>query len=296
MRDFALEVHFSRWEFKARHHMTASDAESMSVGALLEMAGADAEVLTQTWLGYTETWGAPDLRAAIAETYDGLEPADILTFAGAEEGIYAAMRVILEPGDHAIVAVPNYQAAETLPLSICDVTGVPLEADRDWALDPERIAAVIRPETKLVSINFPTIRPARSEAGLDAEAGKRQLQEIDAAAIKGFRGDDVMSSAHQGGDCQMQGRLTACGRDRADTAFERGEALFKHGDGRVRYPGINVPCPLQIEKRGRLIRVLKDIRRRLIDRRCPGPRDRVWLLAAMQRHGIEFQEFRIDHR
>jgi len=156
MRDFALEVHFARWEFAARHHMTASDAESMSLAELLDMAGPEArEAFERIWLGYTETQGAPDLRAAIAGTYDSLEADDILCFAGAEEGIYAAMRVLLGPGDHAIVSVPNYQAAETLPLAIFAVTGVPLCEARGWALDLDRLEAAIRPETRLVSVNFP---------------------------------------------------------------------------------------------------------------------------------------------
>ena len=51
--------------------------------------------------------------------------------------------------------MPNYQAAETLPLSICEVTGVPLRDDMDWRLDLDALAAAIRPNTKLVSINFP---------------------------------------------------------------------------------------------------------------------------------------------
>jgi hypothetical protein len=36
--DFRLETHFSKWEFEARYHMTASDAESMSMRELLAMA------------------------------------------------------------------------------------------------------------------------------------------------------------------------------------------------------------------------------------------------------------------
>ena len=39
MREFELEKHFSKWEFAARYHMTASDAQSMTVNELLEMAG-----------------------------------------------------------------------------------------------------------------------------------------------------------------------------------------------------------------------------------------------------------------
>lgn len=156
MRNFELETYFSKWEFTARHHMTASDVQSMGLDELLAMAGTSAEEsLNDLWLGYTETWGAPDLREAIADTYDRMEPQNILCFAGAEEGVYAAMRVLLEPDDHAIVVVPNYQAAETIPLSICAVTGVQLDASQAWRLDLEEVRRALRPNTKLISINFP---------------------------------------------------------------------------------------------------------------------------------------------
>ena len=156
MRDFMLETHFSKWEFKAKYHMTASDSESMSLPELLAMASAeDVEKFHNLWLGYTETWGAADLREEIAQTYDTLSAKHILCFAGAEEGVYAAMRVILKEKDHAIVVVPNYQAAETIPLDICEVSGVPLHEASNWYLDMNEVAAAIRPNTKLISINFP---------------------------------------------------------------------------------------------------------------------------------------------
>jgi aspartate/methionine/tyrosine aminotransferase len=154
--DFKLEAYFSRWEFKARYHLTASDAQSMTLRDLLAMAEPDdAKAFDQLWLGYTETFGGQDLREAIARTYDHRTPQDILCFAGAEEGIYIASHVLLEADDHAIVLTPNYQAAETIPLSICTVTGVALDPEQDWDLDIDRVAAAIRPNTKLISINFP---------------------------------------------------------------------------------------------------------------------------------------------
>ncbi len=155
-RDFALEVYLSKWEFAARYHMTASDAETLTLSELLALAEAeDREAFTSLRLGYTETFGAPDLVEVIAATYDTLAPGAVLCFAGAEEGIYVAMRVLLAKDDHAIVVTRNYQAPETLPLSSCDVTGVPLDPENDWTLDIDRVAAALRPNTRLVSINFP---------------------------------------------------------------------------------------------------------------------------------------------
>ncbi len=154
--DFKLERYFSRWEFTARYHLCASDMESMSVNELLALASAEDRA---RWdgltLGYIETFGTPALRAAIAATYDSISNEDVLAFAGAEEGIFAAMQVLLQPDDHAIVVTPNYQSAETLPGAICDVSGIALDPENDWHLDLDRVRAALRPNTRLISINFP---------------------------------------------------------------------------------------------------------------------------------------------
>ena len=156
MRDFALEVYFSQWEFTAKHNMTGSDAENMRMDELLALATPQERTSLETVsLGYTEVFGAPVLREAIAKTYDTVRPEQLLTFAGAEEAIYVAMQVMLEDTDHCIVITPNYQAAETIPLSICEVTGVPLDIDKGWELDIGKVEAAIKPNTKLISINFP---------------------------------------------------------------------------------------------------------------------------------------------
>ncbi len=160
MRDFGLEVFFSKWEFSAQHHMTASDLESMSVDDLMALDPNDnTPSLNDLWLGYTETWGAPDLREAIADTYDEIEPKQILCLAGAGEGLYMTAKVLLSADDHVIVPTPNYQSAETVPLSVCEVTGVPMiyqaNTKHAWRIDLDGIRAAIKPNTKLLSLNFP---------------------------------------------------------------------------------------------------------------------------------------------
>jgi aspartate/methionine/tyrosine aminotransferase len=154
--EFRLESYFSQWEFVARYHLTASDAQTVTKAELLAMASdEDRERWEGMNLGYGETYGLPPLRAAIADTYDNLEAEDVLCFAGAEEALNLAMHVLLEAGDHAIVITPNYQAAETIPLSICEVTGIALDPSDGWRLDVDAIERAIRPDTKVVSVNFP---------------------------------------------------------------------------------------------------------------------------------------------
>ncbi|WP_326834410.1 aminotransferase class I/II-fold pyridoxal phosphate-dependent enzyme [Amycolatopsis rhabdoformis] len=154
--DFRLETYFSRWEFTARHHLTASDLQTMTVTELLALADDDGRERWETLaLGYTETYGLPALREEIAATYTDVAPEHVLCFAGAEEGLYLAMRTLLEPGDHTVVITPNYQAAETIPLSIGEVTGVALRPEDGWALDVGEVKRQLRPTTRLVSVNFP---------------------------------------------------------------------------------------------------------------------------------------------
>lgn len=155
--DFRLETYFSTWEFIARHHMTASDAETMAMRDLLALADdADRAAWETLTLGYTPTWGAPELRAVIAATYETIAPDDVLTFAGAEEGLYAAMLALLDRDDHAIVTVPNYQSMESLPLQFAgSVTGAPLRPENDFRLDLDDIRQALRPNTRLIAVNFP---------------------------------------------------------------------------------------------------------------------------------------------
>ena len=155
--DFRLETWFSRWEFVAEHHLTASDAQTLTVAVLLALAGdADREAFSALPLGYTPTWGTDRLRNAIATTYDTCAADDVLTFAGAEEAIFWLMQLLVRPGEHAVVTVPNYQALETLPVAAgVQVSGVPLDENDGWRLDLDRVRAALRPSTRLVAVNFP---------------------------------------------------------------------------------------------------------------------------------------------
>ncbi|MFI8086244.1 aminotransferase class I/II-fold pyridoxal phosphate-dependent enzyme [Kitasatospora sp. NPDC086009] len=165
--DFRLETYFSRWEFTARHHLTASDAQTMTMSELLALADQEER---QAWdtltLGYTETFGDPALRRAVAGMYEQVGADDVICFGGAQEALNLAMQVLLGPDDHAVVLTPNYQSAETIPLSLCEVTGVALDPARDWALDLDELVAALRPNTRVVSVNFPN-NPTGKVIGAD---------------------------------------------------------------------------------------------------------------------------------
>ncbi|TAE83035.1 MAG: aminotransferase class I/II-fold pyridoxal phosphate-dependent enzyme [Alphaproteobacteria bacterium] len=154
---FALEAYLGAREFSTPHMFCSSDMESFSMQDILTMA--DAECLN-LWnnlrLSYTEPKGMPLLRDEIALIYGEQFTRDhILCFSGAEEGIYCAARTLLRPEDHAIAVTPCYQSLESIPASICAITTIELSFEQQWELDIERIKAAIRPNTKLILINYP---------------------------------------------------------------------------------------------------------------------------------------------
>ncbi|MFN8607304.1 MAG: aminotransferase class I/II-fold pyridoxal phosphate-dependent enzyme [Vulcanimicrobiota bacterium] len=169
--EFRLEKFFSQWEFAARHHLTASDAQSCSVGELLD----DPSELLRLPLSYIPSQGGPELRQAIAGTYQHIQQDQVLTFCGAEEGLYCAMHCLLDRTCHAIVTYPNYQAMEELPIQLAgSVSGLALRPENDWEPDLDELRALLRPDTRLVCVNFPNNPTGK----VISQSGWRELVEL----------------------------------------------------------------------------------------------------------------------
>lgn len=154
--DFSLERYFAQWEFAVRYVLCASDAEPYSLGELLALADADARGRWESLsLGYTESLGLPALRAEIAALYEQIGADDVITFAGAEEGVFLAMHALLDASDHAVVVWPAYQSLYEIARSIgASLTLVPLD-HRDWSLDIDAIESAMRPNTRIIVVNSP---------------------------------------------------------------------------------------------------------------------------------------------
>ena len=105
-------------------------------------------------LQYGDHKGLPELRELIAR--DGVGPVDVLVTAGAAAALFLVATTLLEPGSHALVCRPNYATNVETPRAIgADVEYVDLRFEDGWRLDPERIAAGLRPDTRLVSVCVP---------------------------------------------------------------------------------------------------------------------------------------------
>jgi aspartate/methionine/tyrosine aminotransferase len=155
--DFALERYFAKWEFAVEHVLGASDVQAYPMAELLALADDETRVLWEgLHLGYTESNGHPLLRREIATLYDGIEPDEVLVFAGAEEAVFCLANVLVGAGDHAIVTWPGYQSLyEVARAAGADVTLHELHESDGWALDLDRLRRQITPATRLIVVNLP---------------------------------------------------------------------------------------------------------------------------------------------
>ncbi len=160
---FLLERYFARWEFNAPYLLCTSDIQGYPLKDLLALADRETRGLWEgLTLGYTESTGHPLLREEIARLYETVRGEDVLCFAGAEEAIYITQRVLLRPGDHMIVTFPGYQSsyevAESIGAQVSQWMLRPVHADDGsvhWRANPDELRRLVRPNTRLILVNFP---------------------------------------------------------------------------------------------------------------------------------------------
>lgn len=111
---------------------------------------------------YAPMAGVPALRAAIAaknltrygHSYDA--DTEITITAGATQAIMASVLALVHPGDEVIVLEPTYDSyVPSIELAGGIPVYVPLDAERGYAPDWDRIRAAITPRTRLLMLNFP---------------------------------------------------------------------------------------------------------------------------------------------
>jgi aspartate/methionine/tyrosine aminotransferase len=153
---FKLERYFAKHEFSSPFLLSCSDAEPLQMKELLAMA--DQETLS-LWdslnLGYTESQGHSLLLKEISNLHGGITSESVVEIIP-EEGIFIAMNVLLESGDHVITTFPGYQSLFEIAASIgCPVSNwIPdLENGNRFSID--NLESLIRNNTKLIVINFP---------------------------------------------------------------------------------------------------------------------------------------------
>lgn len=129
---------------------------NLSESSIRDRKISDIGPLPDLTLFYGEHRGEARLRELIASQGENLGINDVLVTAGAAGALFIISTTLLAPGDHLVVIRPNYATNIETPRAIgCDITYVDLTFDQKFSLDTRRIAAAIRPNTRLVSMTCP---------------------------------------------------------------------------------------------------------------------------------------------
>jgi aspartate/methionine/tyrosine aminotransferase len=163
IRDFGVEIWMNRWETQCRYNLAETCVDSLTVDALLDLAGLDQGALLEQLLPMRLTYGAIEgterLRAAIAALYDTARPDDVLVAHGAIGANHLVYEALVEPGDVVVSIVPTYQQHTSIPESLgAKVRFLRLCEERGWLpdLDELRSLATGAKLIALVNPNNPT--------------------------------------------------------------------------------------------------------------------------------------------
>jgi aspartate/methionine/tyrosine aminotransferase len=163
IRDFGVEIWMNRWETSCRYNLAETCVESITVEALLGLAGTDRDAFLAELLPMRLTYGAIEgtdrLRSAIAALYESVTPDDVLVAHGAIGANHLVYQALVGPGDGVVSIVPTYQQHTSIPESLgAEVRLLRLREDRGWQpdLDELRTLAAGAKVIALVNPNNPT--------------------------------------------------------------------------------------------------------------------------------------------
>jgi aspartate/methionine/tyrosine aminotransferase len=150
---------------------------------------AAAQALRDGYNQYATTWGAPQLRKAVATKqstawgFDVDPDTEVTVSCGATEAMIAAMLAAVDPGDEVIVFEPFYENYGP----DCIISGavpryVTLRAP-DWSFDPDELRRAFNSRTRAIVVNTPHNPTGKVYSQAELELIARLCIEHDAIAI-----------------------------------------------------------------------------------------------------------------
>src|SRR5437660_6538149 len=150
---------------------------------------AAAQALRQGYNQYATTWGAPQLRAAVARKQSSAwgrhvdADAEVTVACGAPESMIAAMLAAVDPGDEVIVFEPFYENYGPDCILSGAVPRFVALRPPDWNFDADELRRTFGPRTRAIVINTPHNPTGKVYTRGELEQIASLCQEFDAIAI-----------------------------------------------------------------------------------------------------------------
>ncbi len=195
MRPFVMERWQSHYENVVRWNLSESGVHPLTLGELLELAD-DAGGTLDVGLGYGQSNGTAELRERIAALYPGATAGHVVVTNGSAEANFVAAWELVGPGSVVAVLTPTYmQLPGLVPAFGAEVRRIPLEPERDWQPDPDRVAEGLRGADLVVVTNPQNPTGSRlCQAGLDAVVEVAEAEGAWILADEVYRGAERVGS------------------------------------------------------------------------------------------------------
>lgn len=106
-------------------------------------------------LGYGTPEGNADLRAAIAANH-GVTADEVVTMSGGMQSLFLIAYILCDPGDEVVTTSPLFPNTRATLLAVgARVNTLDLRFEDGYAVDPQRLAELMTPRTRLVSLASP---------------------------------------------------------------------------------------------------------------------------------------------
>jgi len=152
---FEMERLQSTWENRVKFNLSESSVHPMSTRELVPDP-AYLEQLMDMPLIYNQSNGTDELRATIAAHYPGATLDHVEVTNGGSEANFVSIYSMLEPGDEAVIVLPNYQQIWGMIRSLgMTVKEVRLHEELDWAPDLAELQAAVSPRTRMIIVCNP---------------------------------------------------------------------------------------------------------------------------------------------
>lgn len=188
---YVMDVWLAAAERQRSHgDLVNLSAGQPSAGAPQAVRAAAKAALDNTVLGYTVALGIPELRSAIAASYEGrhglaVDPADVVITTGSSGGFLLAFLASFDAGDRVAIASPGYPCYRNILSALgCEVVEIPCGTDTRFQPTVQMLAE-LDPPVQGVIVASPanptgTVIPAEELAAIAswcAESGVRLVSD-----------------------------------------------------------------------------------------------------------------------
>jgi aspartate/methionine/tyrosine aminotransferase len=149
---YVMDVWLAAAERQRSHgDLVNLSAGQPSAGAPQAVRAAAKAALDSTVLGYTVALGIPELRSAIAESYQhqhglAIDPADVVITTGSSGGFLLAFLACFDAGDRVAIASPGYPCYRNILSALgCEVVEIPCGPDTRFQPTAQMLAELDPP-------------------------------------------------------------------------------------------------------------------------------------------------------